>query len=150
MRYKIFNKPGFTLIESLVYIACCCILSWIFTIFIFKFHDITSRQLNYSYSWLNLYISHDRVILYLQDIINKKFKLERLEPNLLAWRDQENKLNIIYIKNNKLLLKNNNIIILGDNICNLYFEYFISNNKLLGINCTLERDNLKISRILAF
>lgn len=138
---KYYNKrPGFTIIESLIYIACCCFLSCLFSLFILQFHKTISTQLNFGYAWLSLYSAHDRIISDLQKALQKKVLWKKLSPDTCIWINSDNKENGWELKNNRLILINNNYSsTLRENITKLFFEYFFDNqHKLAAISCTIE------------
>ncbi len=153
---KFQQKPGFTLVESLLYISCSSILSFFFCAYMFSLYQALNKNFVSSRIYLTAYTAHDRLIADIQKtllnpnstitIINSKISLSD-GTKTKSWSVQDKKL-ILEIHDLKNTTHRKTVTAEQiDSIC--FIPDFDSAKNSIGIDCQLVSGNYTISRYTA-
>ena len=150
------KKNGFSLLESLLYIACSSILSYFFCSYMFSLHQALNKNFSSSRIYLKLYTAHDKIIDSLQKALLDKTTSFFITDSELSLSNQiEHKK--WSVEHNQLILTTRNVAenisrktVVAESIERVSFlGSYLADTTLIGIDCFLTSEKIIISRYCA-
>jgi len=154
-------KQGFVLLEMVLYLSGCCLLSCFFGLYMLDLHAVIQKQFLVTHHWLMVYTAHDKIIADIQKAFLPPASFLVIAPDQLLWSDG-NKERGWSLAQGKLILTTGIYSIaqrrwlqqrkttVAEGVTQLLFTPFRdTQNQCVGLDCVLKKEKIIVSRYSA-